>query len=150
MKIAMSKSEYKDKQAKITKNRWANGIFDEIHCKSVICLETGDIYKSITEASKLTNICRGDIGKCCLNQMKTANGYHWQYYSDESSFEEKRKYLIDKIGFGRGKKIICVETGKIYNSIKDASLDINIDNSSIGKAVKGIQETAGGYHWKIA
>ena len=38
----------------------------------------------------------------------------------------------------------------MYDSIKDASLDINIDNSSIGKVVKGIQETAGGYHWKIA
>ena len=116
----------------------------------VICLETGIIYKSITNASKLTNICRGDISRCCLHQIKTANGYHWQYYKDELNLEENRKRLIDKIGYGRGKKIICVETGKIYNSIKDASLDINIDNSSIGKVVKGVQETAGGYHWKIA
>ena len=150
MKLAMNKNDYKDKQAEITKDRWEKGSFDEVHCKKVICLETGKIYKSITDASKLTNICRGDIGRCCLNQIKTANGYHWQYYKDELNLEENRKRLIDKIGYGRGKKIICVETGKIYNSIKDASLDINIDNSFIGKAVKGIRETAGGYHWEIA
>ena len=150
MKLAMNKNDYKDKQAEITKDRWEKGSFDEVHCKKVICLETGKIYKSITDASKLTNICRGDIGKCCLHQIKTANGYHWQYYKDELNLEENRKHLIDKIGYGRGKKIICVETGKIYNSIKDASLDINIDNSYIGKAVKGIRETAGGYHWEIA
>lgn len=150
MKIAMNKSDYKDKQAEITKNRWESGNFDEVHCKTVICLETGEIYKSITDASKLTNICRGDIGKCCLNQQKTASGYHWQYYSDELKLKENRKHLIDEIGSGHNKKIICVETGKIYNSIKEASKDIEIDNSSIGKAIKGSQETAGGYHWKIA
>lgn len=148
--IALNQDEYKEKQSQNTKERWESGEFDEIHCKKIICLETGNIYKSITDASNITGICRGDIGKCCLGQIKTASGYHWQYYKDELNLEENRKRLIDKIGYGRGKKIICVETGKIYNSIKEASIDINIDNSSIGKAVKGIQETAGGYHWKIA
>lgn len=45
------------------------------------------------------------------------------------------------------KKIYCIETGKKYNSIKEASDDTNIDRSSIGKACSGKMNTAGGYHW---
>ena len=148
--IAFNQDDYKEKQSKNTKGRWKSGEFDEVHCKKIICLETGESYKSITDASNITGICRSDIGKCCLGQMKTANGYHWQYYNDKLDSEENRIILINKIGKGKGKKIICVETGVIYDSIRDASDDINIDYSSIGKAVKGTQETAGGYHWKVA
>ena len=148
--IALNQDDYKEKQSKNTKGRWESGEFDEVHCKKIICLETGEVYKSITDASNITGICRSDIGKCCLGQIKTASGYHWQYYNDKLDLEENRIILINKIGKGKGKKIICVETGVIYDSIRDASDDINIDYSSIGKAVKGTQETAGGYHWKVA
>ena len=75
--------------------------------------------------------------------MLTANGYHWVFYNNEKYTEEERKQLIDAIGFGRGVKIICVETGKKYKSIKDASIDNSIDNSAIGKVLKGKQKTAG-------
>ena len=150
MKIAMNRDSYKEKQSEGTKNRWENGLFDKVHCKSVICLETGVVYKSITEASNITNICRGDIGKCCLKQMKTANGYHWQYYDEKLKNKENRINLINKIGNGRGIKVLCIETNMLYDSIKEASIDIGIDNSSIGKVIKGKQMTAGGFHWKIA
>lgn len=146
----ITRDSYKEKQSKGTKNRWENGFFDEVHCKSVICLETGVVYKSITEANNITNICRGDIGKCCLKQMKTANGYHWQYYDEKLKNKENRINLINKIGNGRGIKVWCIETNMLYGSIKEASIDIGIDNSSIGKVIKGKQMTAGGFHWKIA
>lgn len=149
MKTAMNKNSYKKKQSKNTKNRWENGSFDEIHCKSIMCLETGEIYKSITDASKMTNICRCDISKCCLGQIKTANGYHWQYYTEELETKENRINLINKIGSGKGIKILCIETNILYNSIKEASVDTGIDNSLIGKVIKGKRITAGGFHWKI-
>ena len=150
MKIAMNKSSYKEKQSESTKYRWENGFFDEIHCKSIICLETGEIYKSITEASNTTNICRGDIGKCCLGQIKTANGYHWQYYNEKLKSKENRINLITEIGNGKGIKVLCLETNVLYDSIKEASVDTGIDNSSIGKVIKGKKITAGGFHWEIA
>ena len=47
------------------------------------------------------------------------------------------------------RKVICVETKKVYNSIVDAAKDINFSNPpSISKCCNGKQVTAGGYHWK--
>lgn len=42
----------------------------------VRCLETGDVYESIREAIKRTNIC--GIGKCLKGKQKTSGGYHWE------------------------------------------------------------------------
>ncbi len=36
-------------------------------------------FKSMTEASKVTNTGSGNISKCCNNKAKTANGYKWCY-----------------------------------------------------------------------
>lgn len=146
MKQAMEKEEYKEKQSKKTKERWKDGYFDYF-CKPVICLETGIIYKSLYDASEQTNTCRQDIGLCCNKKQKTANGYHWIFYEGQNFSEYERNLMMQKIGKGHNKQIICVETQKKYNSIKEASIDIGVDNSSIGKALKGKQKTAGGYHW---
>ena len=45
--------------------------------KSVICIETKTVYKSITEAEKITKIKH--ISDVCLGYRQTAGGYHWQY-----------------------------------------------------------------------
>lgn len=49
--------------------------------KSVICVETGEVFISMTEASRKTGVLRTRIGKCCANKphCKTAGGYHWKY-----------------------------------------------------------------------
>ena len=50
--------------------------------KPVICIETGVIYKSSCEASRKLKINQQNISKCCLNQFKTAGGYHWEYVEE--------------------------------------------------------------------
>ena len=49
--------------------------------KKVICVETGIIYDGISGAGRVLNICRTNISKCCKGKLKTAGGYHWQYYN---------------------------------------------------------------------
>jgi hypothetical protein len=39
---------------------------------------------------------------------------------------------------------------KKYVSISEASSSTGIDASNISKATRGILQTAGGFHWKIA
>jgi len=46
------------------------------------------------------------------------------------------------------KKIMNVDTGIVYNSLKEASLAIGTSTSNISAAAKGSYERAGGYHWK--
>lgn len=49
--------------------------------KSVLCVETGVIYDSLTIASKDTGARRDHISECCRfnTKRKTAAGFHWQY-----------------------------------------------------------------------
>lgn len=46
------------------------------------------------------------------------------------------------------KKIICIETDKIYYSIHEASRDIGITAGAICMALKGTTKTANKMHWK--
>lgn len=49
---------------------------------------------------------------------------------------------------GISKKIICVETGVIYNSIMEVERQLGILHSDICKCCKGTRITAGKMHWK--
>ncbi len=46
------------------------------------------------------------------------------------------------------KAVKCIETGMIYKSIKDASMNTGIRSSSISSCCKGRQKTAGKHHWR--
>lgn len=59
----------------------------------------------------------------------------------------KIKNKPTRIGKGRKSRIICFNTNKIYNSIKDAGLELNIDASAICHCCLGNRKTAGGYKW---
>ena len=79
------------------------------------------------------------------------------------SEEHKRKLSISHIGIKhthseiskqkmienntRKKKIMCVETNEIYESMHDANRQLNIDYRNIQRSCK-IGKIAGGYHWK--
>ena len=58
------------------KNKNKNG-------KKVICLETGEIFPSLREASRQTGINSGDICRCCQNENFTYFGKHYEYYIEE-------------------------------------------------------------------
>ena len=47
--------------------------------KKVLCVETGEVFESIGEASRKTGINDGNISKVCLGKRKTTGGYHWEY-----------------------------------------------------------------------
>lgn len=43
----------------------------------VLCVETGEVYPSVTEAERQTGIKRPSISACLNGRRKTAGGYHW-------------------------------------------------------------------------
>ena len=61
-------------KGKISKNR-----------KKVLCVETQIVYDSMHIASEKTNTHISDICICCKGKLKTANGYHWQYYKEKEN-----------------------------------------------------------------
>jgi group I intron endonuclease len=50
--------------------------------KRVICIETGEIFNSIKNASKVKNIDASSISACCKGKLKTAGKLHWKYYEE--------------------------------------------------------------------
>lgn len=50
--------------------------------KKVICVETGKVYCSLSEAAQAVGTCKQNICLCCNGKAKTAFGYHWAYYEE--------------------------------------------------------------------
>lgn len=50
------------------------------------------------------------------------------------------------------RRVLCIETGYIYPSIKDAADSVSCKKQHIGEVCRGYgrRRTAGGYHWKYA
>ena len=46
--------------------------------------------------------------------------------------------------------VICVETGKVYNSMYEVELSGITTRSKVAEACKRKRKTAGGYHWEYA
>lgn len=65
--------------------------------------------------------------------------------------KESTKEKISKSMMGvRSKKVICVETGIVYESLTVASRETNIRLNRISDSCRGNREFAGGYHWRYA
>jgi group I intron endonuclease len=66
------------------------------------------------------------------------------------SEETKNKISIATSGKNnpRAKQVKCIETGQIFDTVKEASQYFNVDNSSICKVCNGKAKTCGGYHWE--
>ena len=47
--------------------------------RKVLCVETGIIYESLAQASKMARVNMGKLCEVCRGTRKTTGGYHWQY-----------------------------------------------------------------------
>ncbi len=46
------------------------------------------------------------------------------------------------------KQVICIETGKVYDSLLEASKECGCSKNHISDCCRGKRNTTGGYHWK--
>jgi hypothetical protein len=46
------------------------------------------------------------------------------------------------------KRIKCVETGQVFDSMRDAAIHIGRSFNTLSQAARGKIQTAGGYHWE--
>lgn len=103
--------------------------------KSIVCVETGIEYYSITYAAECTGIGMGNISHVLrAGEEYTAGGFHWKYVSNPEEYVN-------------GTKIRCVETGIEYKSVKYASECTGVKKSNISMALCS-GRTAGGFHWE--
>ena len=101
-------------------------------------------WNSAREAAKYYNIHEVSITCCCRKRSKSCNNYIWRYYDDK---EKIKKYTINKFT----KKVLCKENNIIYNSIKEASKDLNVSPSKISLICNNHKnyKSVKGYHFKF-
>lgn len=91
-----------------------------------------------------------------------AENLEWCSYSYNNSYlpPESKKAKAKKLRancqdssgkqFASPKRVICIETGKMFNSISEAARFTGVEQSNISRALAGRQRTSSGYHWKYA
>lgn len=70
-----------------------------------------------------------------------------EWVTREENERHKQEFLNPSHDSSK-KQIVCVETGKIFDCMKDAAREYNVCYRSIRKAISGVLLTAGGYHWQ--
>lgn len=69
--------------------------------------------------------------------------------SEETIAKKSVAMKIAMLGNQNGNKTVrCVETGEIFQSLKQAAICLNVSAHGISNVLKGRQKTAGGYHWE--
>ena len=109
--------------------------------KQVICLETQIIYNSICECSDKLNISRSDIRKVCNGERIKAKGLTFRFIEGR---EIKEVEVFNKAK----KRILCININKEYESITEASKDLNVKHQHISAILNGRQKTTKGYYFK--
>ncbi len=145
----MFKHHDKEKQERVRKmisqkNKGTNAGENSKVARKVICLNTEEVFVSGTEASKSIGVSKSTIFKACkfINSIKTA-GFHpetgerlrWMYYDEylkESKDGSIQKRFNIKSLSENGKKVVCLNTNEVFNTITEASSKYNI--SGISKA----------------
>lgn len=131
--------EFKKKQSKIHKQQWEDESF-RARMLSIRQDENG-VYKSDEFRNKISEIVKG------------SNNPNYQNYWSEEQKEylrqkQKNNPLYKDDANPNAKKIICLETGEIFDCIKFAKEKYNIkSDGSIAVALKNPIRTAGGVHW---
>lgn len=112
--------------------------------KEVICLETKEIFPTIKEASLNVNVHYSAITNCCMHKSNTCKNMHWMFLDEyNSSSSDYINQLLNIKPPKREKQIIYLNTGKVFNSIKEASEQLNINVNSISQCCSGRRPTAG-------
>jgi molybdopterin synthase catalytic subunit len=119
--------------------------------KSVICLNTLEIFDTITEASLKLNISLESICMCCKHRRNSVGKNEkgeklvWCYYNEYLEMTEQE--IKDKIEKAQNhsstKKIICLETLKIFDNMFKIQEIYNISSSNICVCCQGKIKSAG-------
>lgn len=98
-----------------------------------------DGIRNTVDISKILNLDRHTVQK----YLKSAASHGLCDYNQE----EGRKNGREKAYILARKKVICIETKQIFDSIKAAADFIGVTHQSVAAVCRGERKTSRGYHW---
>jgi len=92
------------------------------------------------------------------NGKKMPEGYNHPWLGRHHSDETKQKIAEARTGtkqsreqvLKKSKGVLCVETGKLYDSITDAARAYGVSVYAVSNVLRGKSQTAAKHHWKYA
>ena len=87
--------------------------------------------------SEETKLKLSDIAKKRIGALNNRYGKKQTDYQKEMAKKAQEK------------QVMCIDTNKIYNSMKDASLDTGVNISKISLCCSGKRKRAGGLTWRL-
>lgn len=126
--------------------------------KAIKCIETGNTYISIAEASRETNINMKTIHGNLTGRTKGAKGMHFEYLSEEETREllnsmEPKEVTIQRKAIIRGKgkslngntnAVLCISTGDVFTSCTDAANHADTTVGHMSNVCRGNSHSAKG------
>lgn len=102
-------------------------------------------YSSISEAASDNNVTPASISEAAkeTTKLRTSAGYIWSYSKVLPTERLDNKKIVPVLKYSKNGELLDE-----YDSIKEASIENNIDKSLITKCCKGKIKTSGGYVWK--
>lgn len=113
--------EKREKLSKLRKQNKKSCGSNNPMAKRIICIETGEIFKTIIEAKAKYKVNSDTSFTVALNnKTRTAANLHWSLNVDELSDDGKRyKYYLNILSESRFSSYICVETKEIFKTQKE-------------------------------
>lgn len=150
--------ETKDKISKAVKQLWQDEEYrkrmsDAHKGKAPAPIDyTDEIRKKMSDAAK-ARWENEEYRKAQIASYKqrTKEGYREKILKQYADPEQREKLVAHLRGnHYRAKKVICVETGEIFASTRDAALSIGVARETIGQVCRGKREMTHGCHWRFA
>lgn len=137
--------------------------------KPIRCLETEELFKSITEASVCYNLSCSNIASVCRGDRLTAGGLHFEYVFDVEQTDietsrlpdSTRKSIIEYYANKRVlelrnnltqasyKPVLCIDNNTIYAAGVIAADILGLCNKNISSVCRGRANSTGGLHFRF-
>lgn len=128
--------------------------------KRVMCIETGEIFKSATEAAKANSTSIDMISAVCTGKCKSSKGKTFRYIDEHNatlSYPEvpvtEREITIQRKAIIRGKgkscngntnAVLCISTGEVFTSATDAARNAGATQGHMSNACRGLKGSVKG------
>lgn len=114
--------------------------------REVYCFETNQVYQNIFEVAQKFNITDMSVRLCCNKKYRQCKGLHFLWNDEyiKLSKQEIDKYWHWVNNDNHKKKVICINTQEVFDSISSASKKYNVNH--ISSCLNGTRKTAGTYN----
>lgn len=122
--------------------------------RPVVNLHTGEEYESAVAASRAIGVDEASVGVAIRKQVR-CKGFYWEYKSvveqkgRENLLQQYQQAKIDNIEQGREgrrKKVVCVDDGIVYESLRALAKAVGCHPSTVDNGLRYNRRIKGKYY----